>query len=72
MKRKSAAQALQAAAAGAADFFISALGDESLSYSQRADAARTILDRALGKAGGAAPAEEIRVVLEGEVHRYAG
>ena len=39
---------------------------------ETADAARTILDRALGKAGGAAPAEEIRVVLEGEAHRYAG
>lgn len=74
MRKKNASQALSAAAAGAADFFIAALQDESLSYSQRADAARTILDRALGKAGSGsgAPAEEVRVVLEGEAQRYAG
>lgn len=73
MKKRGAAQALSAAAGSAADFFIAALQDEGLSYSQRADAARTILDRALGKTGsGNAPSEEIRVVLEGEAQRYAG
>ena len=72
MRRKSAAQAFSDEAAKAAHFFIAALEDESLSYSQRADAARTILDRALGKTGGGASAEEIRVVLEGETQHYAG
>lgn len=71
-KKNDAAEVLKEAAPEAARFLVSALSDEGLTYSQRADAAKLILDRVLGKAGGGlAEAEGVKIVLEKGLERYA-
>lgn len=67
------ADVLKKATPDAAQFLVESLGDEGLTFSQRMDCAKEILNRVIGKtAPEAEQAGDVVFVLEGTLEEYAG